>query len=104
MMYTQDLKKLTNMGEVVHQRTGMNVSVGLLEDMPFCRNRQEAGPNLLLLDAGDQFNGSLWFNYYKGNATSYFMNKVQYDAMVSLLACVNFPKFTLSAKVDVVFF
>ena len=27
--------------------------------------KQQAGPNLLLLDAGDQFQGSLWFNYYK---------------------------------------
>ena len=48
--------------------------------------KQQAGPNLLVLDAGDQFQGTLWFNYYKGNATSYFMNKVQYDAMVRLLA------------------
>lgn len=39
--------------------------------------------NVLLLDGGDQFQGTLWFVYYKGNATSHFMEKVQYDAMVS---------------------
>ena len=39
--------------------------------------------NVLLLDAGDQFQGTVWFNYYAGNATSHFMNRLQYDAMVS---------------------
>ena len=43
--------------------------------------RQEV-PNVLFLDAGDQFQGTPWFNYYKGNATRYFMNKLKYDAMV----------------------
>ena len=43
---------------------------------------QRAGPNLLFLDAGDQFQGTLWFNYFKGNATAHFMNKLNYDAMV----------------------
>ncbi|XP_072043474.1 snake venom 5'-nucleotidase-like [Amphiura filiformis] len=36
--------------------------------------------NVLLLDGGDQFVGE-WFNVYKGNATSHFMNKLGYDAM-----------------------
>ena len=44
--------------------------------------RQQAGPNLLFLDAGDQFQGTLWFIYYEGNATSHFMNLLQYDVMV----------------------
>ena len=46
--------------------------------------RQQAGPNLLFLDAGDHFQGTLWFIYYAGNASSHFMNLLQYDAMVSL--------------------
>ncbi|KAG7331701.1 hypothetical protein KOW79_005670 [Hemibagrus wyckioides] len=37
--------------------------------------------NVLLLDAGDQFQGTVWFNYYKGDEASYFMNKLGYDAM-----------------------
>ncbi|XP_022100679.1 5'-nucleotidase-like [Acanthaster planci] len=37
--------------------------------------------NVLLLDAGDQFQGTMWFYVYKGEATSYFMNMVDYDAM-----------------------
>lgn len=38
--------------------------------------------NVLLLDAGDQFQGTTWFSYYKGLATAHFMNLLGYDAMV----------------------
>ena len=41
--------------------------------------------NVLLLDAGDEFQGSIWFTYYKGLEASHFMNKLGYDAMVRLL-------------------
>ncbi|KAM9496774.1 5'-nucleotidase isoform 1-T1 [Clarias gariepinus] len=37
--------------------------------------------NVLLLDAGDQFQGTVWFNVYKGDEAAHFMNKLQYDAM-----------------------
>lgn len=43
------------------------------------RKREE---NTLLLDAGDQFQGTVWFNYYKGAEAAHFMNKLGYDAMV----------------------
>ncbi|CAN9507348.1 unnamed protein product [Ophioblennius macclurei] len=38
--------------------------------------------NVLLLDAGDQFQGSVWFNFYKGAEAAHFMNELRYDAMV----------------------
>ncbi|KAL2081870.1 hypothetical protein ACEWY4_021688 [Coilia grayii] len=38
-------------------------------------------PNVLLLDGGDQFQGTVWFNFYKGAEAAYFMNKLRYDAM-----------------------
>ncbi|KAF7667827.1 hypothetical protein LDENG_00045510 [Lucifuga dentata] len=38
--------------------------------------------NVLLLDAGDQFQGTVWFNYYKGAEAAFFMNMLGYDAMV----------------------
>ena len=41
--------------------------------------------NVLLLDAGDQFQGTVWFNYYKGAEAAHFMNKLGYDAMVNTL-------------------
>lgn len=48
--------------------------------------------NVLLLDAGDQFQGTVWFNYYKGAEAAHFMNKLRYDAMVRnihvLISCV----------------
>ncbi|GAB1603076.1 5'-nucleotidase-like [Argonauta hians] len=37
--------------------------------------------NVLVLDAGDQFQGSFWFEEFKGYASSYFMNVLQYDVM-----------------------
>lgn len=40
--------------------------------------------NVLFLDAGDQFQGSVWFNYYKGAEAAHFMNKLGYDAMVNI--------------------
>lgn len=38
--------------------------------------------NVLLLDGGDQFLGTIWFTEYRGLAASYFMNKLDYDVMV----------------------
>ncbi|HMO60099.1 MAG TPA: bifunctional metallophosphatase/5'-nucleotidase, partial [Roseiflexaceae bacterium] len=37
--------------------------------------------NRLLLDAGDVFQGTLWFNQYRGQADLEFYNAMQYDAM-----------------------
>lgn len=42
-------------------------------------------PEALLLDAGDQFQGTLWFTIYKGEAAAKFMNELNYDAMVGYL-------------------
>ena len=47
------------------------------------RSKEES---VLLLDAGDVFTGTLWYDIYRGNATAKFMNDLQYDAMV----CTNF--------------
>nr|XP_018904612.1 PREDICTED: apyrase-like isoform X2 [Bemisia tabaci] len=38
-------------------------------------------PSALLLNAGDVFTGSFWYRLFKGNVTSYFMNKLPVDAM-----------------------
>ena len=38
--------------------------------------------NVLLLDGGDQFQGTLWFNVYKGKEARMFMNELGYNAMV----------------------
>lgn len=38
-------------------------------------------PNALLVDAGDVFSGTLYFNQYLGKADLWFMNNLKYDAM-----------------------
>ncbi|WP_019416221.1 cell wall-binding repeat-containing protein [Paenisporosarcina sp. TG20] len=40
-----------------------------------------ANPNNLLLDAGDVFSGTLYFNEFQGAADLEFMNMMKYDAM-----------------------
>ncbi|XP_067950858.1 snake venom 5'-nucleotidase-like [Watersipora subatra] len=37
--------------------------------------------NVLLLDGGDQFQGTFWFYVYRGMAIAQFMKKLRYDAM-----------------------
>uniref|UniRef100_A0AAY4CPE5 5'-nucleotidase n=1 Tax=Denticeps clupeoides TaxID=299321 RepID=A0AAY4CPE5_9TELE len=45
------------------------------------REVRAADRNVLLLDAGDQFQGTVWFNFYKGAEAAHFMNRLGYDAM-----------------------
>ncbi|XP_036999718.2 5'-nucleotidase [Artibeus jamaicensis] len=40
-----------------------------------------AEPHVLLLDAGDQYQGTIWFTVYKGAEVAHFMNALGYDAM-----------------------
>ncbi|KAL4676211.1 hypothetical protein H8959_010356 [Pygathrix nigripes] len=42
---------------------------------------RRAEPNVLLLDAGDQYQGTIWFTVYKGTEVAHFMNALRYDAM-----------------------
>ncbi|WP_203332233.1 5'-nucleotidase C-terminal domain-containing protein [Planococcus beigongshangi] len=42
---------------------------------------REENPNNLLLDAGDVFSGTLYFNTYEGQVDLEFMNLMKYDAM-----------------------
>lgn len=45
------------------------------------RAAQAATNNAILVDGGDQFQGSLFYNYYKGKAAAEMMNRLGYDAM-----------------------
>lgn len=40
-----------------------------------------AGGNVIVLDAGDQFQGSMMYTTYKGAAAAEFMNEIGFDAM-----------------------
>lgn len=43
----------------------------------------KADLNPIYLNAGDNFQGTLWYNLFRWNATSYFLNMEPADAMVS---------------------
>ncbi|SFK08468.1 5'-nucleotidase [Pseudovibrio ascidiaceicola] len=45
------------------------------------KERRAAAKNSILVDGGDQFQGSLFYTYYKGKAAAEFMNTLGYDAM-----------------------
>ncbi len=42
---------------------------------------QAAGENVIVLDAGDQYQGSLFFTTYRGAAEAEFMEAIGFDAM-----------------------
>lgn len=42
----------------------------------------EERPNPIFLNAGDNFQGTLWYNIYRWNVTGTFMNMLPHDAMV----------------------
>ncbi|KAL8186222.1 UNVERIFIED_CONTAM: hypothetical protein K2H54_066263 [Gekko kuhli] len=37
--------------------------------------------HVLLLDAGDQYQGTVWFSFFRGREVARFMNLLRYDAM-----------------------
>lgn len=39
--------------------------------------------NPIFLNAGDNFQGTLWYNIHRWNVTSYFLNLLKADAIVS---------------------
>nr|CCC15148.1 ecto-5'-nucleotidase [Fredericella sultana] len=43
--------------------------------------RQRYNNSMLLLDAGDQYQGTFWFYVHRGNITAHFMRRLGYDAM-----------------------
>ncbi|MEM7213713.1 MAG: bifunctional metallophosphatase/5'-nucleotidase, partial [Pseudomonadota bacterium] len=45
------------------------------------RAAREAAPNSLLVDGGDQFQGTLFYTHYKGQAAAELMNVIGYEAM-----------------------
>jgi 5'-nucleotidase len=76
----------TASGAVCRNSTIFKCYGGVARRMTAVRQmRQLHGPNILLLDAGDQFQGTLWFYKHRGMAAAHFMNQLKYDAMVRTL-------------------
>ncbi|CAH0559286.1 unnamed protein product [Brassicogethes aeneus] len=42
---------------------------------------RDQDPNLILLNAGDNFQGTFWYTVFKWNVTQYFMKKLKFDAI-----------------------
>jgi 5'-nucleotidase len=53
---------------------------GLARISEFAEKVRKENPNTLLLDAGDMFQGTPYFNYYKGELIMKAMSKAGYDA------------------------
>ena len=72
------------------------------------------GGNVLLVDGGDQFQGTLFYTYYKGRLAAEMMNRLGYDAMTvgnhefddgpevlrGFMDAVNFPVLMSNADVS----
>ncbi|KAI8506224.1 5'-nucleotidase [Branchiostoma belcheri] len=52
--------------------------------------------NVLFLDAGDQFQGTLWYYFFKSPVVAQLMNKVTYDAM----STVEFEEYIMVSEVQ----
>ena len=53
--------------------------------------------HVILLDAGDQFQGTTWFYVHKGAAAAHFMNRLGYDAMVKMTKTISLAVFMVTA-------
>jgi len=54
---------------------------GVARRATIINQKREANPNTILVDAGDEFQGTLWYTHYKGLEAYTFMNMLGYDAM-----------------------
>jgi len=86
-------------------------SARLITAIEDARARHE---NTILLDGGDQFQGTLFYNLYKGKVAAEMMNKLGYDGMTvgnhefddgpetlrAFMDAVNFPVLMANANVD----
>ena len=53
---------------------------GIARISEFANNSRKINPNTLLLDAGDMFQGTSYFNYFKGELILKVMSEAGYDA------------------------
>ena len=65
--------------------TNLHVVSGNIQTFISFQEIRNSVDNVLLLDAGDAYQGTIWFYVYRGMATAHFMNLLEYDAMVSII-------------------
>lgn len=84
LLHTNDVHARVEETSARSGKCGSNGScfAGVARRATVIKKIRNSESNVLLLDAGDQFQGTVWFNYYKGAEAAHFMNKLRYDAMV----------------------
>ena len=55
---------------------------GVVRRGGFIEEFRKKHKNVLLLDAGDQYQGTLWFHVFRGHIARFFLEHHRYDAMV----------------------
>ncbi|XP_026197761.1 5'-nucleotidase [Anabas testudineus] len=83
LLHTNDVHARVEETSARSGKCGSNGScfAGVARRATVIKKIRNSESNVLLLDAGDQFQGTVWFNYYKGAEAAHFMNKLRYDAM-----------------------
>lgn len=91
LLHTNDVHARVEETSVFSGKCGSNGEcfAGVARRATVIQNIRNSESNVLLLDAGDQFQGTVWFNYYKGAEAAHFMNKLRYDAMVGDVCALN---------------
>ena len=86
ILHTNDvharIEEHDELGAPCPKKNGTNCYGGVARRYTAIKNIRRKSTNVLLLDAGDQFQGTLWFNIYRGKAARVFMNELKYNAMV----------------------
>lgn len=57
------------------------------------KEKRAEGDDVLVLDAGDEFMGTIWNTVYKGEAAARILNSMKVDAMVGLGLLAELPVF-----------
>ncbi|BBD09186.1 bifunctional metallophosphatase/5'-nucleotidase [Desulfovibrio ferrophilus] len=85
ILHTNDihahLSQFDKYGQLCPETTDKPCSGGMARIADAARAERAQEQNVLLLDAGDQFQGTLYFTRFKGQAAATLMNAVGYDAM-----------------------
>lgn len=86
ILHTNDIHaRVQEMNAFGGQCTGSDCYGGVARMKTKAEEIRGQFPNTLFVDAGDQFQGTLWFNYYGGNISAITMNELGYDVMVRLI-------------------
>ncbi|XP_066597557.1 apyrase-like isoform X2 [Prorops nasuta] len=64
-----------------HEKAKKNCYGGIARVYTAVKQLKDERPNAIFLNAGDHFQGTMWYNVHRWNATAVFLNKLPHDAM-----------------------